>query len=87
MGALIIVRASPPEISRCRAPACQRLVEWVTTAKNGKRMPVDHPLRALATSQDLIDDRTLTTIDTASSHFATCVAAPQFSKRGRHGHR
>jgi hypothetical protein len=75
-----VVRHDPPEVARCRAEACQRSIEWVATAGLGKRMPIDHPVRAIS-----VEDRggfTVTTIDASTVHFATCVAAGSF-RRGK----
>jgi hypothetical protein len=73
-----VVRATPPELRRCRARECARLIEWVTTT-NGKRMPIDAPL-VVESVHERLDGATLTTIDTKYSHFATCPAASQFRK-------
>jgi hypothetical protein len=64
-------RGAPPAIGRCRS--CQRLIEWVQTPR-GARMPIDVPL-IIEREFERHDGVTMTTVDTARSHFATCPQA------------
>jgi hypothetical protein len=79
-----VIRESPPALGHCRAEACGRPVEWVTTVTTGRRMPVDHPLDAVREFERDNGDGTrsrITVIDGGSSHFATCPSAKTFRRR------
>jgi hypothetical protein len=80
MSTVEVIRRRPPEVQRCKGKGCGRLVEWVLTAVNGRRMPVTHPLCALReVGHDDGDVRTV--IDGATVHFNTCPAASTFRRR------
>lgn len=79
MTTIEVIRARPPELSRCRASSCARAIEWVRTVATGKRMPVDHPLLVVSV-RDRAHQPPITVIESSTSHFATCPAAKQFRK-------
>jgi hypothetical protein len=74
-----VIRSTPPEIRRCRARECARLIEWVRVAASDKRMPIDVPL-IVEREHARLDGSRLTVIDTKQSHFVTCPAASSFRK-------
>ena len=77
-----VIRSTPPDLGRCRAPECKRAIEWVRTAITDKRMPVDHPL-VVERVHVTATGTHITVIDRAHSHFATCPAADTFRNKGR----
>ena len=78
MAEITIIRLSPPSYAICRAPACQRRIEWVRT-EAGRLMPVDVPLTVLR-SVPRLDGITVSVIDGGQSHFATCPGAARFRR-------
>jgi hypothetical protein len=77
-----VVRATPPEIAACTADECRRRIEWVTTVKHGRRMPIDHPL-LIERVHERLDGSLVTVIDAARSHWASCVASEKFRRQAQ----
>lgn len=71
---LDVIRATPPDIGRCRAKDCGRLIEWVRVAATGKILPVNHPL-IVTDARERLDGVLLTTIEASRTHWVTCPAA------------
>ena len=76
----------PSNTSRCRA--CQAVVEWVVTAKNGKAIPLDMGVDPTG-NVEIVDGKAVVhgqepmhEYEHRQSHFATCPNAREFSKSG-----
>lgn len=76
----IEVWAAGRNTARCRS--CNARVEWATTVKNGKKMPFDAPIVAVATKRHPETDEAIDVVDTTvtPSHFQTCPNAPEWRK-------
>ena len=81
MSTVEVYRRMPPDVQRCTGKGCGQLVEWVLTAVNGRRMPVNHRLIVIAERERGPGMVPVTVIDGAAVHFTTCPAANTFRKR------
>lgn len=80
---LIRVWADTVRTGTCRSETCGATLEFAETVKNGKAMPFDAPIVALATERDSASGRQIFLVDLATSHFATCPDAKRYSGSSR----
>jgi hypothetical protein len=78
MPTIEVIRAQPPHLGQCGG--CERAIEWVTTVKQGRSMPVETPL-VVEREHVRLDNSVVTVIDGGQSHFAHCREAARFRKR------
>lgn len=67
----------------CLGEGCGQRIYFAVNVKSGKAQPFDLPVTPIGRERDLIDGREILTIDLATAHHISCVAAAQFRKGKR----
>jgi len=66
-----VIRSIPPSYGVCRAQACRKNIEWVTTLK-GKKVPLTLPV-TIKRVFEKTDGVLVSVVDFADIHWSTCT--------------
>jgi hypothetical protein len=66
-----VIRATPPAYGVCRAEACRKNIEWVTTLK-GKKVPLTLPFSVKRVFEKT-DGVLISVVDFSDVHWSTCT--------------